>query len=94
MSSPLWGVPPRDLTAFFFVSQAHLRSEINYNWEKNMQDRPVLRKKVKTKVSRFLSWVGFRDEKQMEWMNKSAKVCISKFRGGSPLRNPWGKPLG
>ena len=59
-------------SAFFFSSQAHLKSEIIYNWEKNMHhasDKPTLRKKENKKASSFLSWIGFR-EKKLEWVRK------------------------
>ena len=58
--------------AHFLSSQAHLKSEIIYNWEKNVydgSDKPILRKKENKKATSFLSWIGFRDKK-LEWVRK------------------------
>lgn len=55
----------------YFVSQAHLKSEINYNWEKNMQiggnRKPILRRKEHNVASRFF---GFASRgKKLKWVS-------------------------
>ncbi|CAH3187749.1 unnamed protein product [Porites evermanni] len=59
--------------------RAHLKSEIIYNWEKNMHDgsdKPTLRKKENKKATSFLSWIGFRDKK-LEWIKETREKALT-----------------
>lgn len=63
--------------------KAHLKSDINYNWERIMQDgdrgKPTLRKKEHNKTSRFFGFAS-RGNK-LEWtQDRKKKICKRNFQ--------------
>ena len=76
---------------FFSAPQAHLKSEINYNWEKHMHsgsNKPTLKKKGGSKATKFFSWLGFRDRK-LKWVEHKVRKNPSLiFKLSSPVTIP------